>query len=71
MSILEFIAKLLSLQNPLWFYYLLCLVVGVVYKMTKFDRPREIIHASLHFFVSVTLGVIALAVVLYLVAEFL
>jgi len=71
MSIGEFFVKLLSLDNPLWYYYPLCLVVGIVYKMTKFDRPRDIIYAALHFFVSVTLGMLALSLVLYLISQYL
>ena len=45
---------------------LLCAVVAVVYKTTKFDQPREIARAALHFFVSVSLGMLALALGFYL-----
>jgi fluoride ion exporter CrcB/FEX len=41
-------------------------VVAVVYKTTKFDQPREIALAALHFFVSVSLGMLALALGFYL-----
>ena len=67
----SFFAHLVSADNPLWLYYPLCLVVAVVYKATKFDDPKRILRAALHFFVSVTLGMFALAIVFYLVARFL
>jgi hypothetical protein len=66
-----FLAHLVSGDNPLWLYYPLCLVVAIVYKATKFDEPKAIVRAALHFFVSVTLGMLVLAVVFYLVARFL
>ena len=71
MSIWEFLANLFSFSNPLWYYYPLCLVIGAVYKMTKFDRPGDIIYATLHFFISVSLGMLALSVALYLIVEYL
>jgi len=67
----SFFADLVSADNPLWLYYPLCLVVAVAYKATKFDDPKRIVLAALHFFVSVTLGMFALAVVFYLIARFL
>ncbi|MBL7139922.1 MAG: hypothetical protein ISS74_03350, partial [Planctomycetes bacterium] len=54
----------------LWLYYPLCLVVAVVYKATKFDDPKKIAKAAAHFFVSVTLGMFALALVFYLISRF-
>lgn len=71
MSFLNFFVDLFSLSNPLWYFYPLCMVVAVVYKMTKFDKPREIILAASHFFFSVMAGMLALSVVLYLVSEYL
>jgi len=70
-AIATFFANLVRADNPLWLYYPLCLVVAVVYKATKFDDPKKIIKAALHFFVSVTLGMFALAILFYLVARFL
>jgi len=55
-------------ENPLWFYYPLCAVVAVVYKATKFDDPKKIALAALHFFVTVSLSMLALAIVLYVVS---
>ena len=63
-----FFSHLLSLSNPIWLYYPLCAVVAVVYKATKFDTPREIAWASLHFFVTVSLGVLALSLIFYVVS---
>jgi hypothetical protein len=64
----HFFAKLFSLSNPLWLFYPLCLVVAVVYKATKFDSPRKIIFKSLHFFVTVTLGMFALGLLFYVLS---
>ena len=66
-----FFVNLLSLSNPLWFYYPLCAVVAVVYKATKFDSPREIAWAALHFFITVSLGVIALSLLFYVLSTWL
>jgi hypothetical protein len=62
----NFFAHLFSFSNPLWFYYPLCAVTAVVYKATKFDTPREIARAAVHFFLSVTAGMFLLAAVSYL-----
>lgn len=63
-----FFAHLFSLNNPLWLYYPLCAVVAVVYKATKFDKPRQIALSALHFFVTVSLGMLALGLVLYVLS---
>jgi hypothetical protein len=70
-AVASFFAHLVRADNPLWLYYPLCLVVAVVYKATKFDEPKQIARAAMHFFVSVTLGMFVLAVVFYLVSRFL
>ena len=67
----SFLAHLVSADNPLWLYYPLCLVVGLVYKATKFDGTKKIILAALHFFASVTVGMFLLGLVLYAVSAFL
>ena len=67
----DYFVDLTRASNPLWFYYPLCAVVAVVYKATKFDEPGQIARAALHFFVSVTLGMLALGLVFYLVARYL
>ena len=64
----RFFERLVSLDNPLWFYYPLLAVIAVVYKATKLDRPGDIARASLHFFVSVTLGILVLGLAFYLVS---
>ena len=69
-AVTGFFADLFSADNPLWLYYPLCLVVAVVYKATKFETPKAIARAALHFFLSVTAGMLALAVVFYLIARF-
>ena len=70
-AIAGFFADLFAADNPLWLYYPLCAVVAVVYKATKFDEPKDIARAALHFFGSVTLGMIVLGFVFYLVSRFL
>jgi len=67
-ALVRVLEHLTSAENPLWFYYPLCAVVAVVYKATKFDDPKKIALAALHFFVTVSLGMLALAVVLYVVS---
>jgi hypothetical protein len=64
-------AHLFAASNPLWFYYPLALVIGVVYKTTQFDTPAAIFRGVLHFLLSVTLFMIALAVVLYAISQWL
>ena len=64
----HFFERLVSLDNPLWFYYPLLAVIAVVYKATKLDRPGDIARASLHFFVSVTLGILVLGLAFYLIS---
>lgn len=63
-----FLADLFRPSNPLWLYYPLCAVVAVVYKATKFDEPRKIALAALHFFASVTGGMLVLGVVFYVLS---
>jgi len=64
----DFFAHLFSPSNPLWLYYPLCAVVAVVYKATKFDSPKQIAYQALHFFVSVSLGMFALALVFHVIS---
>jgi len=64
----RFFGNLVSLHNPLWFFYPLLAVIAVVYKVTKFDKPRDIALSSIHFFVSVSLGMLALGLAFYLIS---
>jgi hypothetical protein len=66
-----FLADLIRLSNPLWFYWPLCAVVALVYKSTKFDTPRDIARGALHFFASVTAGMFILGVLFYMISRFL
>jgi hypothetical protein len=61
-----FFAHLVAASNPIWLYYPLCAVVALVYKATKYDQPMKIARTALHFFVTVSLGMFALAMVFYL-----
>ncbi len=65
----DFFADLFRLSNPLWLYYPLCAVVAVVYKATKFDSPRRIAGAALHFFASVSLGMLVFGFLFYVVSR--
>jgi hypothetical protein len=67
-SLSHFFRSLVSLHNPLWLFYPLLAVIAVVYKATKFDRPKDIALASIHFFGSVALGMLALGLAFYLVS---
>ncbi len=64
-ALAHFFTRLFNPGNPLWLYYPLCAVVAVVYKATKHDEPKAIALASLHFFGSVTLGLLVLGLVTY------
>ena len=65
----EFLAKLLSVSNPLWYFWPLAFVIGAVYKTTQYDKPRDIIKGTLHFVGSTALLVLVLAVVLLALTE--
>jgi hypothetical protein len=67
----DFFAHLFAPSNPLWFYYPLAIVIGLVYKTTQFDTPAAVLRGLGHFLLSVTLFMIALAVVLFAVARWL
>jgi hypothetical protein len=67
----HFFEHLLAWSNPFWLYYPLCAVAAVVYKATKFDDPRQIAWAALHFFLSVTVGILILAAVFYVLNRYL
>jgi len=69
-TVRHFFEHLLTLSNPFWLYYPLCAVAAVVYKATKFDDPRQIARAALHFFLSVTVGIFILAAVFYAMNRF-
>lgn len=64
----HFFVNLFSPSNPLWLYYPLCAAVAVVYKATKFDNPRKIALTALHFFASVTGGMLVLGMVFYVLS---
>jgi len=64
----NFFSHLFLANNPLWLYYPLCAVVAVVYKATKHDQPGKIFWSSLHFFITVSLGMAALGLVLYVLS---
>jgi hypothetical protein len=67
----KFVADLFAAGNPLWYYYPLAVVIGIVYKTTQYDTVRGVVKGVVHFLVSVTLFMIALAVALYAVSEWL
>ncbi len=69
-ALLDFFYNLLALSNPLWYYWPLAIVIGIVYKTTQYDRPRDIAKGVLHFMIHVTLFMLALAVVLVVVTDF-
>jgi hypothetical protein len=69
-TVRRFFEHLLTLSNPFWLYYPLCAVAAVVYKATKFDDPKKIAWAALHFFLSVTAGIFILAAVFYAMNRF-
>jgi hypothetical protein len=68
---IDLLAKIFAASNPLWYYYPLAIVVGIVYKTTQYDKPRDIAWGVLHFFVSVTGFMILLAITLYGLSEWL
>ena len=67
----DILARLVAPGNPLWYYYPLAIVVGVVYKTAQHDKPRDILKGAVHFFLSVTAFMLILAIVLYAVSEWI
>lgn len=65
----DFLGKLFALSNPLWYYWPLAVVIGVVYKTTQYDCPKDILKGTAHFLASVTGFMLLLAVVLFAVVE--
>jgi hypothetical protein len=65
-----FFQHLVAANNPVWFYYPLAAVVAVVYKATKYDCPVRIARAAAHFFATVSLGMLGLALAFYVIARF-
>ena len=63
------LGKLFALGDPLWYYWPLVIIVGLVYKTTQHDDPRAIGRAVLHFAISVTALMLVLALVLYGISE--
>ncbi len=68
-AVLTFLRELVSQDNPLWLFYPLCAVVAIVYKATKFDGAWTIFREALYLFLQVGLGMLALAIFLYIVSE--
>jgi len=66
-QVIGFFEHLMALGNPIWWYYPLCAVVAVVYKATKYDDPKQIALTALHFFITVSLGMFALALAFYVI----
>lgn len=67
----EILQKLAAAGNPLWYYWPLAVVVGIVYKTAQYDTPRDIAKGVGHFLLSVTGFMLILAVVLYGVSEWI
>ena len=49
----------------------LCLVVSLVYAATRRDGTRTILWEGLHLFLMTVVGLVGLAVVIYLISRFL
>jgi hypothetical protein len=67
----DILTKLVAPDNPLWYYYPLAVVVGIVYKTAQHDKPKDILKGAGHFFLSVTGFMLILAIVLYAVSEWI
>ncbi len=68
---LELLGRIFSLGNPLWYYWPLIVIVGIVYKTTQHDEPRQIVRSVLHFVASVTGFMIVLALIVFVMSEWL
>jgi len=49
----------------------LCLVVAIVHSATREDTPREILEASLRFFLKLVVGLLLIGAVLYVLTQYL
>jgi len=63
--VIHLIVKFFALSNPLWLYWPLVVIIGIVYKTAQYDTPRDIAKGTLHFIGSVSLFMLILAVVLF------
>ena len=68
---MEILSKLFAADNPLWYYYPLAVVVGLVYKTIQHDHPKDVLKGVVHFVVSVTVFMLVLAVVLCAASEWM
>jgi hypothetical protein len=68
---IDLLTKLLAVSTPLWYYYPLVVVVGIVYKTTQYDDPKSIARGVVHFVLSVTGFMLLLAVALYGLSEWI
>ena len=49
----------------------LCLVVAIVHSATRKDTPRDILEASLRFFLKLVVGLLLIGAVLYVLTQYL
>ena len=68
---IDLLASLFAPSNPLWFHWPLAVIIGIVYKTTQYDRPRDIVKGTLHFIGSVTGFMLILAVALFALTAWL
>jgi hypothetical protein len=68
---LELLGRIFALDNPLWYYWPLIVLVGIVYKATQYDNPRQIARNVAHFVASVTAFMLLLAVLVFAMSEWL
>ena len=57
---LELLGRIFALDNPLWYYWPLIIIVGIVYKATQHDDGRQIARGAAHFVVSMTVFMVVL-----------
>lgn len=68
---IDLLARLFASSNPLWYYWPLAVVIGIVYKTTQYDQPKDILKGTAHFIGSVTGFMLILAVALFAVTAWL
>lgn len=66
---LELLGRIFAIDNPLWYYWPLIIIVGIVYKTMQHDELRAIVRGTVHFVLSMTVFMIVLGVFVFLLSE--
>lgn len=66
---LELLGRIFAIDNPLWYYWPLIIIVGIVYKTMQYDELRAIVRGAVHFVLSMTAFMIVLGIFVFILSE--